>query len=288
MASLKTKRELFVGLSDTHGGFKLGLLNPDTKLHDENEQGVITTYSPRLTASQEYLWDIYTQDIASARELAAGDRMIVGHHGDICHGDKYPHVLVSTKPADQIEIACANMRPWLDIPEVTDLVIIIGTEAHEFSEGTASLLVQKQLAAKYPDKTISVCYHGLISMGKDDIDCAHHGPTGGSRAWLSGNEARYYLKSLMLAEIMSGNIPPALVLRGHYHVMVYETVQIGIYTSKIMILPSYTFPADHGRQVTRSSYRITNGIGVAEFVNGLLLDIRPIFHTVDLRTRLSL
>lgn len=52
------KRVILLVFSDTHGNHKLGLLNPKTVLYDETEEGELIPYTPRLTASQQYLWKL--------------------------------------------------------------------------------------------------------------------------------------------------------------------------------------------------------------------------------------
>ena len=55
----KHKRIILVALSDLHAGFKLALMNPKVELYDEQPGTQPTAYSPKPTASQEYLWKIY-------------------------------------------------------------------------------------------------------------------------------------------------------------------------------------------------------------------------------------
>jgi len=50
----KSNRAIIVAESDPHGGHKLGLLNPEVRLEDEERR----LYQPRLTETQENLWRI--------------------------------------------------------------------------------------------------------------------------------------------------------------------------------------------------------------------------------------
>ncbi len=50
-------RSILAFLSDTHGGCKFGLCNPDTVLHDEDENGNLVEYHTTLTATQRYIWE---------------------------------------------------------------------------------------------------------------------------------------------------------------------------------------------------------------------------------------
>ena len=49
-------RSILAFLSDTHGGCKFGLCNPETVLYDEDEQGNMVPYNPALTATQKFIW----------------------------------------------------------------------------------------------------------------------------------------------------------------------------------------------------------------------------------------
>ena len=51
----RARRLVVVLLSDTHAGQKLALLNPETVLSDEHGE----PYTPGLTTTQQYLWELY-------------------------------------------------------------------------------------------------------------------------------------------------------------------------------------------------------------------------------------
>lgn len=282
-------RKILAALADTHGGHKLGLLNPAVTLYDEDEDGQPVPYTPALTATQKYLWRCYEDDKASVVDLAAGDPIIVILNGDICHGDKYPQQLVSTRRADQILIAAANMRPWLELNNVTTARLVQGTASHTFKEATAPIMATELLRAQFPGKDIATLRHGLATIGGVVIDYAHHGPTPGIRQWTHGNQLRYYLKSLMNDEIHRGRRPPRIVLRAHFHSLAWETVRMnttswGMVTSDIFVLPSYCGLSEYGQQATRSAYLINHGLIAYEIEGGRLQGIHPLCRTVDLRT----
>lgn len=285
----KSTRYVLPILSDTHGGHKLGLMNPDVELQDETENGQLIPYKPKPTASQEYLWRLYKELIWQSVQIANGAPMIVIHNGDIAQGNKYPSELVSTRMADQILIGLANLSPWLEIGSVAAMRMAFGSEAHVFGEGSAEILVADGLKGRYPDKDISVCHHGLPVVGGVAIDYAHHGPFPGSRSWLRGNAARYYLQDLMMSEIMAGNTPPRLYLRAHFHSWVQETVTVTVgnvdYVSTLLVTPSFCMMGEHGHKATRSAPAITNGLAVIEIVDGELHKIHRLTRTLDIRSR---
>ena len=49
------RRVIIAVVSDTHGGHRLGLLNPNTVLYAENEIGEWDYFRPELTESQRFL-----------------------------------------------------------------------------------------------------------------------------------------------------------------------------------------------------------------------------------------
>ena len=289
MTKSTTRRVILADLSDTHGGSKLALMSPEVTLHDEDAEGNLVKYSPELTASQQHLWSVYLESINFTKDYAGKDEILVIHNGDLTQGNKYPRALVSTRISDQVAIAVENLSPWLQLPNVKHLRITIGTGAHNLTEGATELLAAQVLKERYPNKTIDVLYHGLLFANDVVIDYAHHGPYPGSRAWLRGNVARYYLKSLMMDAAMSGSPIPQLVLRGHYHtpLQVTEnmTVQGQFKEATLLISPSFSMLDDHAHQATRSADTITNGIYIAELLPRTVNRIIPYFKTVDIRTQ---
>lgn len=285
------KRIILAAASDKHGGHTLGLLHPDTVLEYTNQQtGEVVKWKPVLKEWQKFLADIhFTDHIKTAKELAGKDEIVVFDVGDLTQGNKYPNEQVSTRISDQFEIAAWNLRPWLNLPNVKTVRIGIGTSAHNFGEGVSEIITQRRLQGWFPKKDIKVVYHGLASLAGVAIDYAHHGPSPGSRNWLRGNEARYYLRSLIEDEIDFGNAPPHLVIRADYHTYVEEFLSKffrGIrYKSWLTILPALCGMSDYARKATKSTAKITIGMCFYEIVNGKILDIYPAFQTLDIRTK---
>ena len=278
------QRIILAVLSDTHGGFTLGLMNPNVTLYDETHEGQLVPFTPEPTASQDYLWDLYLHHLDMVQELA-GERPIIGiHNGDLTQGNRHRTALVSTRSADQIIIAAANLHPLLSLPTLSHMMVVAGTEAHNFGQGGSDILVGEMLKDKHPSKNIDVLYHGLADIGGVSVDYAHHGPYPGSREWLKGNVARYYLQSMMIHAIKHGHKPPDLVIRAHYHTPVIETVRINGYTSTIVVSPSMCMVDDYAHQAAKSPDDVTCGMLVYEIVNDKLLDIHEFTKTFDTRT----
>jgi hypothetical protein len=189
---------------------------------------------------------------------------------------------MTTRIEDQIEIA-ATALAWLKAINPRSMQIVAGTPAHTFGEASASLMVAKRLQAH--GLPAEVVYHGLFDVGGLLVDASHHGPGPGSRSWLRGNVARYYLRSLMLDDITDGKRPPGLVLRGHVHTKVDEVVAVGDYESRLCICPSLSFISDYARQATKSVSRVTVGGLLIEIIDGEIYKRHWLTDTVDIRTR---
>jgi hypothetical protein len=280
-------RTILLILSDTHGGHKFGLLNPAVTLYDETPDGDLAPYSPEPTAFQEMLLELLTNRIIpEAVRLAGDDPVLLFHLGDMCHGVKHPEQLVSTRIADQIEIAVANLYLVLPaIPTLKAVRLIAGTGAHELGEGSAAIIVASRLAAEYPALDIRPLIHGLADVNGCLVDYAHHGPGASQRIWLEGNTARFYLRDIMLRDIVAGRRPPDLVLRGHIHVPVNEVICQGEHESRLLVCPSMCGLSDFAIKVTRSTSTITVGAALVEVIDGR--PSRPILITesFDIRTK---
>jgi len=285
---MTNKRVIVVGISDTHAGHRLGLCNPDVKLK-EIVGDEIVEYSPKLLEVQKWLWEVYMWGIQQCTKLAGNDHIVLIHNGDPTHGKASSFELMSTRMADQPLIARANIEPWLQYKNVKAVRFTVGTGIHEMGEGSSSLLVAELLSKQYPDMNIQVVYHGLINIDGFLIDFSHHGPNIGSRKWLEGNELRYYLRSLVIGEIMAGKVPPHLVLRGHYHTYRREFLETSTngkyYESWIVLLPGFTFKDDYTRRATRSEFKQGVGMVAFELLDGQLYRIHRFMKTVDIRTK---
>lgn len=272
--------------SDTHGGHKQGLLNPETKLAVEvvkrDAEGNVYSeieYRPAvLNPVQEWLWEVYQDNINKTMELADGDDVMVIHNGDLSQGNKYnPTELEDV--GTQFLVASSNMRPWFNHSNVKWFKLIWGTASHIYHDGSTPRLVFDALHREYPNVELSQSKHSLLKFFGITMDIAHHGPGAGGRNWLKGNEARYYTKSLMADSVQYDDVrPPDIVCRSHYHSVVEEYVvefykKWGRVRTLFTLTPSYQGLNEFSRQVTRSKPKIVNGHVAYEIINGKLHDV---------------
>lgn len=282
--NLHSNRKILAVISDTHGGLKVALMNPATVLFAEDENGNLQPYQPSLNAQQVYIWRTYTAQIQQLRDIADSSPIVAFHLGDECNGNKYPQMLVSDRISDQITIADYNARPMLELPGMTAYRQVIGTQAHNFGQGSSAHLLVQILQARYPKLDIKPEYHGLVDVGGTTHDIAHHGPYPGSRDWLKGNVARFYLRDLMIREIKHGRRPPDMVHRGHYHTPVHEVLEDTGFTSELYVYPSFSMFTDHSMQATMSQNEITHGFNVFEIEDGKITARHMLHATLDVRT----
>lgn len=209
-------RRVLVFFSDSHGGHKLGLMNPDVVLYEEDEEGNYSPWTPSPTAVQRYLWhDLYLPAIAEITKFAGEDRVYLFHVGDLTQGKAYTDQLVSTRLADQILIAVANMQPWFSAGmNLTTFRLAQGTGSHIFREGSSTILVADRLRAEHKQVDIRSVRQGAATVGRMRVDYAHHGPSAGIREWTEGNQLRYYAKSKVIGDVMRNKKPPRLIVRG--------------------------------------------------------------------------
>jgi hypothetical protein len=285
----KTKRRIIALLSDPHTGHKLGLLNPETPLTDEHGE----PYNPGLNTTQRYLLSLYQEHRDEVADLADGCPVMVVANGDLTQGDKHTDHLCLIGVHDQVIGGIWNLRPWYEDKRInlTHVRIIVGTASHGW-EGGAEALIAEGLAERYPEVDTKARYHAsiaLIEQRGQVIDLAHHGPFPGSRKWLEGNIATYYLKSAMMDELIDWQIPPICYARAHYHKWLHVgPVRIRSrgkdVESHLVTTPSYSGVDDYVRRVTRSTRKIDNGLVALEFDDGLR-KVHPFYKELDIRTR---
>jgi hypothetical protein len=276
-------------MSDSHANFKLGLLNPNTVLYDEDEEGEPIPYSPNLTSTQEYLWKLFLDGLNKTVELADGDDIIVVHNGDITHGSKHKDSLVSTRDLDELLIASSNMDPVMRMPGLKAMRFTFGTRAHVGLSGGTEQIVARDLKSRYPNINVRCYYSARITIDGATIDVSHHGPNDSIRSWLSGNLARYHLRDMIWTDLKNGVNPPSLVVRSHFHKKINEimiTDWLGkTYETRIVVTPALCMMNDYARKITRSAPYITNGMVAFEIVDGHVLPPVWFTETHDMRTK---
>lgn len=284
----RSDRRVVVGLADTHAGHGLGLLNPNTVLETEDDDGNGIEYSPEPTKTQEKMWAAYSEHIIKTMDFADGAPVVVLHNGDVTHGTKFPNGLMNITPTDQAIIAKFNLAPWLRYKNVTAMRLLSGTTAHVLvGDSRTEAKVALGLASEFPRADIRSAHHERLDFDGVLFDVAHHGPGIGGRDWLVGNIARYYLRSTVYQDRRLGKEPARVYFRAHFHAWVWETVR-EIYESRhgqadLIVVPSYCGMTPFGRQSTRSNPALAYGMVAWEIIKNELTRTEPFIITEDLR-----
>jgi hypothetical protein len=283
-------RLVIAAMADSHAGHRLGLCNPITRLVREGRDGDVEYWTPELTEWQRYLWQLYSADCKAAARLAGDDRLVLLHVGDATHGTKHPQGLMDVSADEQVDLAAWNLKPWQE--RARSIRLIHGTETHGLLDGLtpAETHVAARLRAQGVDAR--AVYHERCAIGQVILDVSHHGPNESSRWWLTGDNARRYLRDRMDRDGALGKPPARVYLRGHYHVFVPETMERRIwgktYRSTLLVLPSYCGATSFSRRVTQSVPEIHNGLVLLEVADGELQRIVERVERTDLRTEESI
>lgn len=276
-------------MGDTHAGSKYGLLHPETELERETETGKVVKYNPELNEIQKLLfYNIYRPGIEEAIKFAGKDDIHVIHTGDPTDGVGYTDDVISIKVSDHILMADANAQEVLKYPNVKKYRMIRSTASHTFGDSSEDLLL-RLLRRKYPEKDIATHSHGLYNVKEVDtlIDVAHHGPSAGIRKWLEGNGFRFYIRDIVIREILRKRRPPDIISRAHTHTALKEFIAVEDYDVWGFITPPMQFPTTYAKKVTKSVYEVTIGMLMIEIVlhdNGRK-SIYPFFLTKTVDTR---
>jgi len=284
----KVNRAIIACISDTHAHFRLGLFNPETRVQDDNAE----YYTPAMNEPQRYLWDdVHVPAIKSIADLAGKDPIIGFHLGDVVHGNKHATELMTTRLSDQIDAAAGNsispgiLHPFLSLKNVVSFRLAKGTAAHNFGEGSADIQIIERLKMKYPKIDFRTVYHGLADIADVNVDYFHHGAHPGTRNWLKGNVARFYLRDLILQHIEFGADVPQLFISGHYHTLVEIIDKFMGYKTRLVVMPGMCFPTDWTVKITKSLPFVKHGWVAFEVINGRIIESFEFTQAMDIRTK---
>ena len=264
----------------------MGLLNPDTVLVRENDDGDSEEWAPEPITTQVELWKAYLDNVETLKQFAGRDEITVFHGGDATQGDRYNAQIPDITREDQRTIACYNLAPLISLPNVKKMRLVTGTPVHV--PDAAEARIAHRLASE-TGKDVRCKHHLRADIGGVTFDVAHHGPFPGSRDWLRGNVALYYLRDRIYLDRRNGVQPATVYLRGHFHEWVHASLNDcwdGVdSTHHLIILPSFSGMTDFARKVTRTAPSLTTGMAAFEIVDGALTQIKAIKQTWDLRSR---
>ena len=285
----KRNRRVFAWITDSHAGKTTGLLNPATVLVRTDDKGHNESWKPEPSQTQRWLWPVYENAIGELEEYAGGDEIIIAHAGDITHGDRHGNVIPGTFLSDQRIIAYDNMLPLVRLKQVRKVRFMTGTEVHVPQNPEARIAARLKAET---GKDVACCHHARFDMGQDVVDAAHHGPSPGSRDWLKGNVARFYLRDRIYEDRRLGKNPAVAYMRGHYHRYVHEVIHdrwAGVERDRhLIVVPALSGLDGYIRKIITSTPIIEAGIVALAFVDGCLEDVKAFIEFNDMRTEETL
>jgi hypothetical protein len=89
----------------------------------------------------------------------------------------------------------------------------------------------------------------------------------------------------MIRRMTRRRVVPNLVWRWHVHGAQDETVTLGDYQSRIMIIPSLCGMSFHARKVTRSKDTVINGLVLVEITDGTITKTWKFYRENELTTK---
>jgi hypothetical protein len=285
-----TDRRVVVGLADLHAGHGLGLLNPDTRLLREDDQGNGYPWAPPPTETQRWLWGVYLAQIAALRDIAGDDEITVLVDGDATQGDRFAAGLIAdVTRQDQQEIAVDALSPLVELDNVRKVRLLTGTAVHVPDSAEARI---SSMLAKSSGKDVQSSHHSRFTIAGVVFDVAHHGPAPGSRHWLRGNVALYYLRDRVYNDLHAGITPARVYVRAHFHEWAPAHLEFDFWDEVCMaslyVLPSMCGLTAYGRQATRSIPTLRAGFLAWEIVDGRVVECHRLTSTLDLRTEETL
>lgn len=285
----KSNRYVLAFFADIHCGSKFALCPPGIELYEIDMEGQQRAWTPSLTPAQEELWSLYQGNVEQVMDFADGDNVVVVVVGDVTQGNHFRGEMMVSDTANQVLVANGVISEWFRYPNVSHLRMATGTDVHEFGESSATRLLAEYLKAKYPKKDVSWSHHGLLDVAGVKIDYAHHGPSSGKRKWLEMNNANWYVRDIMVRELLDGRTPPNLVIRADKHTFGIGglTVVIGSrpVSTDLIVIPSYQALTAFARKVTQSAFKVHHGMVAAEVVDGEVVRVKPFVKEYDLRQR---
>lgn len=287
------KRTILIVRGDTQSGHAGGLLNPETTypvigIDSQGAKVVAEWETVHLNPVQRQLWEWSEADREEIRKLAGKDRAVFLEMGDMTQGVRFTDDLQETALSRQTIASFHNSLPWVGMRCVTKMRAVKGTGVHVWGEGSTETLLTMLLQKEFPKKNIEIADHYMLNVDGLRVDVAHHGPGAGMRNWTKGNVFELYAKSILMDDVVSGKVPPNLILRAHKHEF---TPAHALYHrhGKVWHLPGYIVPpycfiGSHAQKVENSPSSMGVGTLAFEIIDGKIHELHALTHYVDLRT----
>jgi len=284
------ERRILAVVNDLQCGNELAICNPSTRVWRWDGKRR-SRQQVSLNPAQEYLWEVFMWSKNGLFEFAEKDRIDVIVNGDMTDGNFFEGHTTNS-PNNQVIMAVDVLDEIVRRKQVASVRLTSSTGVHAFAENSADTQIVDKLNEKYPDKDIALVEHGLLRVGSAVIDYAHHGPEGGIRQWLKGNQLYLYVKDIVHQSHDDGQPVPNIVLRAHKH----ERIQVCYSawfedehtTTWGYTVPSWQLLTPYARKATNSTPKVTNGLLAIEIIDGEVARTKWFAKTKYIRTEEAL
>lgn len=202
--------------NDLHCGSTVALSPPSIRLDDGGEYVA--------SKAQRWLWQCwndYWKRVAEVRKAEKAELRCL-FNGDMVEGDHHKSTqILSGNPNAQAAVVTACMKVPLDLSP-DSIAFVRGTETHVGQSASSEekiadgLRRDKRPVVGDPDTGTASWWHLRTEIQGVLVDVAHHGRTG-QREHTRGNAANLHAHDILLSHIKTGDRPPDLCLRAHYH-----------------------------------------------------------------------
>lgn len=203
-------------VNDVHAGSTVAVCPPQIQLDDGGYYGA--------SKAQLWLWDCWQrfwQEVDDTRK-AENAKLYMAFNGDMVDGDHHQTTqIMSGNLTAQAQAFNACMRVPLNL-EPDAIAFIRGTEAHVGKSASAEERIADGLRRDGrpvygdPDTGTSSWWHCRWEIQGILFDIAHHGRTG-QREHTRASAASLHAHDILMSHVKSGDRPPNLCLRAHYH-----------------------------------------------------------------------
>jgi len=201
---------------DLHSNSDSGLMPP--KIYGANGNSI--GHNP----FQAWMWDKFlrcTDAIGEKKEQARLPLAVV-LNGDSLDKNKHsPGEMLVHNDASIIANTVATVEPLLDIADF--IYVVRGTPAHTGNGSHLEEILGKEIGAISPNPGAieqlrqHSWWHLDLEVGGTTFDIQHHAESSSTRPWLVGSGAMRIAKIVQDEYVKSGDIPPDVALRNHFH-----------------------------------------------------------------------
>lgn len=267
-------------VSDIHAGSTVAVFPDGDFFQDDGSQFI-------RSPLQVWLHDNWLSAWQTFQGYVNGDPWILVLNGDLVEGNHHKsHQNASPLGAMEFRAAHRLMRTPLAVPGLQAIHVIRGTEAHVGKAGGNEEAFAAVLAAgddDLPPQPVVRCpdinsnyssYWRRFEVAGKLFDVRHHGRFG-QRAHTAESYLKLYAQDIALNHIKSGDRPPDIAIRSHYH----QFMDSGPSTSwgtRVVALPAWQCLTAFGHRIAIENIAPVGMVAINVRQTGV--DVIPILY----------